>query len=72
VVVHSLRLFDAQLAADTEAFAAPVHAPDFKSARADRGFENHFRVLAQAVFVAEVCAECPPNAPRFAPLVTLW
>ena len=31
VVVHSLRLFGAELAEVTEAFAAPVHAPDFKS-----------------------------------------
>lgn len=31
VVIHSYRLFDCQLAVDAEAFAAPVHAPDFKS-----------------------------------------
>jgi hypothetical protein len=43
---------------DTEAFAAPVHAPDFKSARSDRSSRNlvgyfHERCLH---------AECAPSA----------
>ena len=52
-VVHSLRLFGAQLAADTEAFAAPVHAPDFKSQSAPLDLTSPFRELQACLARAE-------------------
>jgi hypothetical protein len=43
-----------------EAFVAPVHAPDFKSFRADSGFRNCFEPLSAKASSRPRALECTP------------